>query len=97
MSIFRFEWNWPVTAADLSTEPTTKPADSLCLRCVRAQVLRGFGPGQDVVYCNLTGVPWAVPFAVRECNEFIARRPRKSKAGFGNGKEEPSERFDGRP
>jgi hypothetical protein len=91
MSIFRFEWNWPVAAAEPSVEPG-KPVEPLCLRCVRSQVLRGFGQGQDVVYCNLTGVPWVVPFAVRECNEFIRRRSRKSKAGFGNGKEDTSER-----
>ena len=90
MSLFRFEWKWPSTAPAPACEPGPVPScepapespQTICGGCLRGQVLRGFGPGQDAVYCNLTGVPWFVPFAVSECNEFMPRRARRAAAGF---------------
>lgn len=96
MSIFRFVWNWPAPAPMPASEPLLEVPETLCRSCSRSHVLRSFEPGPDAVFCHLTGLPWFVPFPVRECNEFTPRRTHRADAGFvnGAGKEAPAECLD---
>jgi len=86
VSIFRFEWNWPMPVREPAPMPAEPLPEPLCRSCMRGQVLRGFAPGQDTVTCNLTGIPWFVPFPVCECNEYVARGQTRRVAGFADHK-----------
>jgi hypothetical protein len=71
----------------------TYSSEPLCNSCVNSHVVKGFGKGEELVYCNFGSAgPRALAFAVSECTDYFDRNARmavaKAAAGFIKSKAE---------
>jgi hypothetical protein len=48
--------------------------ESLCDRCSKSHIERGFRETEKVVYCEATCYAHLVPFPVRDCSDYVEKR-----------------------
>jgi hypothetical protein len=54
-------------------KPKVVERESLCRSCRHAHIVRGYGDGEERVYCTFATPVHTVPFAVRFCTGFCDR------------------------
>src|SRR4029077_14612804 len=52
------------------------PRASLCAGCVYAHMVRGYEPGERMVFCGYAYPQREIPFPVRECTDYRPKRER---------------------
>lgn len=69
--------------------PPRRAPKSLCDACVCAHIVRGHGPGEEMVFCGFVFPLRDVLFPVRECSDFKPKRePKASDAARANAEDE---------
>ena len=49
---------------------------TLCIGCVCSHIVRGYEPGEELIFCGYAFPPREMLFRVRECTDFRADRVR---------------------
>jgi hypothetical protein len=52
------------------------PRPSLCAGCVYAHIVRGYEPGEQMIFCGYAYPQREIPFLVRECTDYRPKRER---------------------
>jgi hypothetical protein len=52
------------------------PRPSLCAGCVYAHIVRGYEPGERMIFCGYAYPQREIPFPVRECTDYRPKRER---------------------
>ena len=56
--------------------PAPVPRSSLCAGCVYAHIVRGYEPGERMIFCGYAYPQREIPFPVRECTDYRPKRER---------------------
>jgi hypothetical protein len=69
---------WPQIAAPESSLPAAPQAlverTSLCDTCAFSRIVLGYGAGESLVTCGYPYPPQFIPFPVRDCSDYKAKR-----------------------
>jgi hypothetical protein len=63
-----------VPAAAVATVPVPRP--SLCACCLYAHIVRGYEPGEAMIFCGYAYPQREIAFPVRECTDYRPKRER---------------------
>ena len=58
----------------LTAPPRPIERKSLCATCVYAHIVRGYTPGEELIFCGYSFPPREVLFPVRECSDYRANK-----------------------
>jgi hypothetical protein len=64
----------PTVAPAPQTAPVPRP--SLCTGCVYAHIVRGYEPGERMIFCGYAYPQREILFPVRECTDYKPKRER---------------------
>jgi hypothetical protein len=64
----------PTVAPAPQTAPVPRP--SLCAGCVYAHIVRGYEPGERMIFCGYAYPQREILFPVRECTDYKPKRER---------------------
>jgi hypothetical protein len=56
--------------------PAPMPRSSLCAGCVYAHIVRGYEPGEQMIFCGYAYPQREILFPVRECTDYKPKRER---------------------
>jgi hypothetical protein len=64
------------TLTMLSIPAPVRRPDTLCYECLYAHIVRGFGPGEELIACGYVFPMREVFFRVHECSDYRPKRER---------------------
>ena len=64
------------TIERIASDPAPVRPDTLCYECLYAHIVRGFGPGEELIACGYVFPMREVFFRVHECSDYRPKRER---------------------